>query len=94
MYLSFYSQDLDQNQITDLPHSSGSAAAFVDPRRPARGHLGRSGIRDANLAQAGQSWLRLNLTPAGGPRGASGEQLSCRRRQDEGGSMIAVNLVR
>ena len=72
MYLSFYSQDLDQNQITDYPHPSRSAAAFVDSRGPAGRHLRRPGICHANLAQAGQAGF-FEPYACRGPRGAPGE---------------------
>ncbi len=52
IYLSFYSKDLDQNQITDYLTRVVQPKLSAITRRAARGHPGRPHLCDAHLAEA------------------------------------------
>ena len=91
MYLSFYSQDLDQNQITDY------LTRVVQPRLSSIPGVQRADILGGRVF-AMRIWpesrrlASLNPTPAEVHTQRCRQQLSCRRRQDKENSMIAVNL--
>ena len=83
MYLSFYSKDLDQNQITDYLTRVVQPRLSSIPGVQRADILGARDLRDAHLAQAGQAGLSES-DALGSPRCAAGQQLSGCRRQDQG----------
>ena len=78
-YLSFSSDILEANQITDYLDARRAAAADRAGRRAEGGHSGRPHVCHAHLAQARPA-RGLQHQPERSAPGAGGEQFSFRRR--------------
>ena len=80
-YLSFESDILDQNQITDY------LIRMVQPRLSAIEGMQRANPRRPDICHAHLAAARahgsLQYQPAAGPAGSGRQQLSCRRRPDK-----------
>ncbi len=83
VYLSFYSKDLDQNQITDYLTRVVQPKLSAIPGVQKANILGRAHLCHAHLAEAGQA-RRPQYHRYADPAGSPGQQLPVRRRQDQG----------